>query len=159
MCLAAAVPCIPGTAASPCRTRQVCALPRMLSGSLSPAVLPRSPARFPALPDLKPSCSFLAPQGLPSNFWDQISRMGRQALVCHCPLLCTPDVSPPAPSTKHLDARQSMGQAAGKHRRCTPDGSYPCWGRCERCRRTGRRWGAEPGADSRREKPATNNLK
>lgn len=154
LCLTATVPRTPGTAASPCCIRQACALPRMLSGSLSPAMLPRSPARFPALPSLKPPCSFLAPQSLHSNFWDQISRTGRQALICHCPLLCPQGMSPPAPPSTWMP-----GRAWDRHRCCTPHGLCPRWGRCERCRRTGRSGGAEPSRESGREKPATNNLK
>lgn len=111
------MPCTPGMGASPCylpAIEQVCALPRMLSASLSLAMLPRTHLRLPVLSDVKPSCSFLSPQGLHSNFWDQISRMGRQAFICHPPLLYSQGMSCPS-STKCLDAWQRMGQAPVLH--------------------------------------------
>lgn len=91
--LAATVLCTPGTAAAP-RCLQVYGLPRMLSASLPLAMLPRSDLRLSVLSYLKLLCSFLAPQGLRSNFWDQISGMARQTLIYDCALLCPRGCTP-----------------------------------------------------------------
>lgn len=67
------------------------------------------------------SLFFLSPQGLHSNFWDQLSRMRRWAPIYHCPLLCPQGMRSLAPLNAWI-----LGRVCDRHHGTAWNGIASC---------------------------------